>query len=296
MASTPASGPVARIIAGSLAAGAAAALVLTLVVFPGGTESVITGSVLIAFGLGWALIAVLSARHTNRPQRWAAVPAAMMGATGLALLVLTPGYEAMTRLNWVWPPVVLALAVWMFRQVRRSLPRRGRRLLVPVVATLALASLGATYANVTVARDSHAAPGTSVRRGRPLAAPRLPRARRPDRRPLQRPRRDLRLLGPDHRTRLRDRPRLRLRPGRPGLERRRRRPAGRRARRRRPAHPAGHRRRDRALRPGRPLDRRHLRDDLRRAVPRRRSPGWCCWTAPAPSRSPGCPPTPGSTP
>ena len=30
-------------------------------------------------------IAVLTARHTNRPQRWAAVPAAAMGATGLAL-------------------------------------------------------------------------------------------------------------------------------------------------------------------------------------------------------------------
>ena len=43
-------GPVARIIAGSLAAGAAAALVLTLVVFAGGTESVITGSVLAASG------------------------------------------------------------------------------------------------------------------------------------------------------------------------------------------------------------------------------------------------------
>ncbi len=47
-----------RIIAGSLAAGGAAALVLTLVVFAGGTESVITGSVLVGFGFGWALIAI----------------------------------------------------------------------------------------------------------------------------------------------------------------------------------------------------------------------------------------------
>ena len=31
--------------------------VLILVVFPGATESVITGAVLLAFGLGWAMIA-----------------------------------------------------------------------------------------------------------------------------------------------------------------------------------------------------------------------------------------------
>ena len=41
--------------------------------FPGATESVITGSVLTGFGLGWTLIAVLTARRTSRPQRWAAV-------------------------------------------------------------------------------------------------------------------------------------------------------------------------------------------------------------------------------
>ena len=57
-------GPVARIIAGSLAAGGAAALVLTLVVFAGGTESGITGSVLVGFGFGWALITILTERFT----------------------------------------------------------------------------------------------------------------------------------------------------------------------------------------------------------------------------------------
>jgi pimeloyl-ACP methyl ester carboxylesterase len=155
------SGPIGRIIAGSLAAGAAAALVLTLLVFPGGTESVITGSVLTAFGLGWALIAALSARYTNLPQRWALAPAAAMGTTGFTLLTLTPENDAMTRLNWVWPVVVLALAVWMFVQTRRDLPRRGRWLLTPVIATLALTSFGATYANITLVHDQdvYAAPG-----------------------------------------------------------------------------------------------------------------------------------------
>ena len=67
--------PVARVIAGSLAAGATAALVLTLVVFAGATENVITGSALVAFGVGWAMLAALTTRFTSQPQRWARVPA-----------------------------------------------------------------------------------------------------------------------------------------------------------------------------------------------------------------------------
>ena len=58
----PKAGPVTLIVLISLVAGAAAALVLALVVFPGGSESVITGSLLTGFGLGWALVAVLTSR------------------------------------------------------------------------------------------------------------------------------------------------------------------------------------------------------------------------------------------
>jgi pimeloyl-ACP methyl ester carboxylesterase len=157
------SGPVARIIAGSLAAGVAAALMLTLVVFAGGTESVITGSVLAGFAFGWALIASLTSRYTTRPQRWAVVPAAFMGATGVALLVFAPGYDSMTWLSWVWPPVVLVMAVWMFVQVRRSVTGAGRRMLIPVVAILGLASLGTTYENIVERSDqgTYPAPGKS---------------------------------------------------------------------------------------------------------------------------------------
>ena len=58
---------------------------------------------------------------------------------------------------------MLALAVWMFVQIRRSLHGRGRWLLTPVIAVLALASVGATYENITLTRDqaTYAAPGTS---------------------------------------------------------------------------------------------------------------------------------------
>ena len=159
----PQPGPVARVIAASLAVGAATALVLALIVFAGAAEAVIIGSVLISFGLGWGLVATLTARHTNRPQRWAAVPATLMGLTGAALLALRPGNDAMTTLNWGWPPVVLVLAVWMVVQMRRSGAGRGTWLLAPVVAVLVLAAVSATYANVTLRADQDilaSAPGT----------------------------------------------------------------------------------------------------------------------------------------
>ena len=157
----PPSGPLARIVAVALAAGIVVALVLTLVVFAGGTEGVITGSMLASFGFGWAVLAVLASRRTNRPQRWAFVPATVMGATGIALMVSSPDNDTMTALSWVWPPVVAAMATLMFVRMRRSLPGRGRWLLTPVIAVLILASAGATYENVSLAHTNatYAAPG-----------------------------------------------------------------------------------------------------------------------------------------
>jgi pimeloyl-ACP methyl ester carboxylesterase len=149
----PQPGPVARVVAASLAIGAATAAVLTFIVFAGAAEAVIIGSVLISFGLGWGLVATLTARHTNRPQRWAAVPAVLMGLTGALLLALRPGNDAMATVNWVWPPVVLALAVWMLVQMRRAGTGRGTWLLTPVVAVLVLAAVSATYTNVTLRAD-----------------------------------------------------------------------------------------------------------------------------------------------
>jgi pimeloyl-ACP methyl ester carboxylesterase len=154
-------GPVARVIAGSLAAGIATALVLTMAVFPGATESVITGSVLLSFGLGWAMIAVLSVRFTTQPQRWAAVPAVYLGVPGLGLLACSPQNATLTTLNWVWPPVTLAVVVWIFRQMRRTLTGRGRWLLTPVLLVLVATTIGATVENVAEVRihQSYPAPG-----------------------------------------------------------------------------------------------------------------------------------------
>jgi pimeloyl-ACP methyl ester carboxylesterase len=156
-------GPYGRVVAVSLAVGLVAALLSTFLVFAGATEATITGAMLASFGLGWALLLVLTAGFTNRPQRWAGVPAVTLGATGLGLIATTPDSAAMTTMSWIWPAPMLVLAVFVWLRARRDLPGRGRWLLAPVVAVLALAPVAATYENIAVLRDgsTYAGPGRS---------------------------------------------------------------------------------------------------------------------------------------
>ena len=153
--------PAGRAIVTSVVAGAVAALVLALAVFAGGTEASITGGLLLGFGFGWALIATLTVRRTRQPQRWTVVPAVAMGGTGAALVVLSPGNQTVTALNWVWPPLMVALAGWMFVQMRRSVTGKARWVLTPVIAVLVLGSIGAMYGNVarTLDQANFPAPG-----------------------------------------------------------------------------------------------------------------------------------------
>lgn len=150
--------PVWRVVGGSLASGFLGAIALTLGVFAGAAEHVISGSALLAFAFGWALLAVLSSRFTSQPQRWARVPAAFMATAGLALLVIKPDDQALNAAGWVWPPIVVALAVWMAIQLRRSLISRARWLLYPVVVSLAVGSVGGMFETATRAHDRHAYP------------------------------------------------------------------------------------------------------------------------------------------
>ena len=79
------------IVVVSLLAGLLTALALVAGPFSGGPENEITGAILLGFAFGWTLLALLSTRFTDRPQRWAAVPAAAMGIAGAGLLLLAPG-------------------------------------------------------------------------------------------------------------------------------------------------------------------------------------------------------------
>jgi pimeloyl-ACP methyl ester carboxylesterase len=85
-----------------------------------------------------------------------------MAVAGLTLLVAQPDDSALNAAGWVWPPVVIVLTVWMVVQLRRSLDGRVRWLLYPVVASLAIGSVGGTYETAVRAYDqrTYTAPGT----------------------------------------------------------------------------------------------------------------------------------------
>ncbi|HEY3437395.1 MAG TPA: alpha/beta hydrolase [Actinotalea sp.] len=154
-----------RVTVLSMSAGAVTAAVLVLVVVAGATEAVVTGAGLIGFAVGWALLAVLSARRTARPQRWAAVPAAVMAATGAALILVAPGDAGLTAAGWVWGPVMLAVAGWSAVRARRTLHTRARtRVVLPTLALLALASVGGLAQTIRVTQDAaaYSAPGRLV--------------------------------------------------------------------------------------------------------------------------------------
>ncbi len=145
-------GHIGWIVAGSLATGLFAAVLFVVAPFIPAEENAVTGAVLCGFALGWAMLAVLSVRFTDQPQRWAAAPALFMGLGGLLLVVF--GSEVHGVLGWLWPPALLALVVWMIVRTRHQLHSRSRRwLLYPVFALMALAAIGGGYETVSEALD-----------------------------------------------------------------------------------------------------------------------------------------------
>ena len=148
--STSSRSPVLAIF-GSLVAGSALAAALLLYLASGGSEPLVTGSVLFAFGLGWGLMAFTSSRFSAQPQAWTAVPAIVLGSIGLGLIVFQPGPALMDFLGWVWPLAIAGLAIWMVIQVRANLRGRGRWLIVPVIATLLVFAVGGGLTTVSTA-------------------------------------------------------------------------------------------------------------------------------------------------
>ncbi|WP_138759337.1 alpha/beta fold hydrolase, partial [Modestobacter altitudinis] len=143
-------GHIGWIVAGSLATGLIAAGLLVAAPIIAPTEAGVTGAFLCGLALGWAMLAVLSVRFTDQPQRWAAAPALFMGLSGLLLVML--GSSVHGVLTWVWPPALLALVIWMLVRVHRQLRSPSRRwLLYPVIAVLALASISGGYETVRAA-------------------------------------------------------------------------------------------------------------------------------------------------
>jgi pimeloyl-ACP methyl ester carboxylesterase len=135
---------IGSVVAGSLGAGFAAAA--TLPFLPVGTVDVdyATAMVLFGFALGWGLLAFLSDRLTDQPQRWAVVPAVFMAVS--AVLVLWAPDSWADALGWIWPPALVVLVVWVWTRAKGELHSRSRVwLLNPVLVVLVLFALGGGY-------------------------------------------------------------------------------------------------------------------------------------------------------
>jgi pimeloyl-ACP methyl ester carboxylesterase len=155
-------GHVGLIVAGSLIAGFVLALVLVIGPFGGAQEHVIMGTALLGWAFGWTLLAVLSTRWSDQPQRWAVVPAALMALGGAGLLIFRPDANAFNALGWIWPPALIALAVWMTLQARRNLRSIARQLvLYPLFAGIILSGVGGAYETIQEQVDR----STTVRSG-----------------------------------------------------------------------------------------------------------------------------------
>ena len=158
-------GRVGLIVAGSMFSGLVVSLVLVVGLFGGAQEHVIMGTALLGWALGWGLLAVLSIRWSDQPQRWAIVPAALMAVAGAGLLVFRPDANAMNLLGWMWPLALIALAGWMAVQARRNLRSLARRLvLYPLFVGLVVAGVGGSYETIQeqVDRSVTAMPGHLV--------------------------------------------------------------------------------------------------------------------------------------
>jgi pimeloyl-ACP methyl ester carboxylesterase len=133
-----------------------------MVVFPGASEGVTTGSALVGFGLGWAMLRAWSGR-TTRPQPWAGAPAVAMTTVGVVLMVTAPSDHTLTSLTWAWPPLAVVLAGWTFARARQALTGAGRWLVTTVLLLLAATSVGAMVGQVTTGSfaDTHPAPGAT---------------------------------------------------------------------------------------------------------------------------------------
>lgn len=150
-------GSIGAVVAGAMVVGVFAALLLVLAPFIPTGEGEAIGAVLCGLAVGWVVLAVLSVRFTDQPQRWAVAPALFLGVGGVLLLMF--GSTVQGVLNWIWPPALLALVIWMMVRTRRQLHGRSRRLvLYPVLAMLALSSISGGYETVREAVDVQAYP------------------------------------------------------------------------------------------------------------------------------------------
>ena len=156
-------GRTSLIVGAALGAGIVTALGMTVGVFAGAPEHVITGVALLSFALGWLLLAVFAGKFTDQPQRWALVPAAGTGVAAAALLLFAPEDSTISALGWVWPAPLLGLAAWIIVKARHDLRHWSRWLMVySVAAVMAIAAIGGGIETAVAATPAMPAQGRLV--------------------------------------------------------------------------------------------------------------------------------------
>ena len=157
-APTPITRRIGVVVFGSIAAGLALGLVLVLAVFAGGSEARITGSALVALGVGFVVLARASG-PTAQPQPWALPPGVAAITVGVAALVLDPGGRVLGLAGWIWPVLLLALVGFSAANARRSLRHWSRRaFLYPALVVLLLAAAGGAFETVAEATSTDVPP------------------------------------------------------------------------------------------------------------------------------------------
>jgi pimeloyl-ACP methyl ester carboxylesterase len=156
---------IGAIVTVPLVGGLVVALALVLGPAAGAQEYVITGTVLLTFAASWALVATLSTRWTEQPQRWAAAIACFLAFAGAGLLIFEPSGAVIDALGWVWPPLFLATLAGTAIRAHRALRSRTRAWVVyPQLALSACGAVGGGYQTVRESFDRrlHPAPGVLI--------------------------------------------------------------------------------------------------------------------------------------
>lgn len=146
--------PIGRLVVGCVLAAPLLALMLVIGPLGGAQEHVITGSILLALGAGWALLTTASMQWTTHPQPWATPLGTFFVTVGIALLVCAPGANTLDIFGWVWPPALLVLLATTVLRVHRDLPGWSRICVVyPMLTIYAVIAVGGGYQTIREAID-----------------------------------------------------------------------------------------------------------------------------------------------
>lgn len=106
------------IIPGGILAGVALGVYLIAGPFADLAEEDMAGVFMLAFSLGWALIALLSPLTKQKFQWWPLIPGAIIGLVGLALVRGGAALQVLEIIGYAWPLVLVAIGAYLLLRRR----------------------------------------------------------------------------------------------------------------------------------------------------------------------------------